>query len=162
MKISREGVDVKKASYKDLLFSTQFDTLKILKTGTLSIDLPEEVLNSGATATSTHSVSYEHNLDYIPMFLPLFGGVGYATLTRGVDDTSDFIVNDSAEWEIPPGSYSPSEYNEVATIYVTTTEIVLQIYRYNTLPVNQTFGEHTAEAYYTLFYNNMSNEMDLL
>jgi len=162
IKISKDGIDARKADPRDLVFSTQYDTMKVNTTGTLSIALPQETLNLAGTVTSEHTTSYTHDLGYIPMFLPLFGGVGYATVTRDVDSTETFVINDSEEWEIPPGSYSPNDYGEVATIFVTSSVITLKIYRYNFLPFDQVFGAHTAEAYYTIFHNKMSEEFNLL
>lgn len=155
LKISKTGYDVNTALPKNLALSSQFDTLKVVRSGTLTINLPSETIVSNTTVRTT---SYSHNLGYIPLFIPLIKRVIYAgDLATG----GSYTVNDIAEIDIPPGPYGPSIGGELIDLYVTSTSLTLSITRYSPLG-SQIYGARTATLYYTLFHNQVDSAFNLL
>jgi hypothetical protein len=156
IKISKPGDDVFTTPNKNLAFSGQFDTFKILHTGTLSYSLPDETLTS---TTKTYTATYTHNLGYIPFFLPQVLQV--LNLDEPNNSSTTFQVNDAAQFAIPRGGYDGSLAAELASIYVTSTTLVFEIVREETVGVAANFGPHTATVDYTLFYNRIDETFDL-
>lgn len=154
IKISKPGISVVSAEPKDLVFSTQFNTLKILRTGTLSVSLPAENVNN---TSRIRTATYTHNLGYIPMFLPMVQGI-----VSDFTSTATVIVNDAEETEIPPAPYGPGTSGETSRVYVTDTQIVLEVNRYNLLPFNEAMVAKTVTVYYTLFWDQVDNEFNVL
>lgn len=155
IKISKEGKDVNTATAKDLSFSSQYDTLKVLRTGTLTISLPSETINNNV---KTYTATYTHNLGYIPFFLPLARNV---LNQNTVGSTTAWNINDTNDVAIPAGGFSPSTEGEYARLYATSTTLVLEVKRYNSIPINVAFGAKTANVYYTLFHNRVDETVDL-
>lgn len=155
IKISQPSSNVFTAAPKDLSFSTQYDTLKIVKTGTITLSLPEEEIDADF---EIRTETYTHNLGYIPLFQPLAKNVIYP---GDLDDTDDFIINNAVEEDIPAGGYSPGTAFEVATVYATSTDLILEVNRTSAI-IPITFGARDAIVYYTLFYNKLDEEFDLL
>ena len=156
IKVSKEGASVKTGDAKDLTFTSQLDTFKILRTGSLSISLPEETFSSDNVVRTT---SYTHNLGYIPFFLPM---VSEQIYQDHWETGGDYIVNDLGEIRIPAGGYSPSMVAEISTVYSSTTALTLSINRLNALSFAATFGARKATLYYTIFSNRVNEQFNLL
>lgn len=156
IKVAKSGFDAKTAEAKNLKFDSTYDSFKVFHADQLQIVLGSETLNS---SSSTYTASFTHDLGYIPFFLPLAREVEY------LDDLAsggDYSVNDLSEVDIPYGGYSPPSTGEIALVYVTISEIILQIYRYNSFPIDQDFGVRLASVNFTLFYNQVDRSMNLL
>jgi len=157
-KISKEGYDVGSAAAKDLIMSTEYDMFKILKTGTLTIALPETTKGDGG-ATDTYTATYSHGLGYTPLFIPDVQNV----LSDVVEDiggtTDDIIINDMANDAFITASGPPTTA-EIATLHANTTQVVLTVTR--VWDYGGTFLAHNVICYYTIFYNKMSETFDLL
>ncbi len=66
IKLSQVGIDVGAATNDQLIFSTDFNSFKIVQTGTVS----QTLTNSSNTVTAgTQTVAIAHNLGYVPSFL---------------------------------------------------------------------------------------------
>jgi len=156
IKISQEGINIFDASPKDISFSSQYDSLKVLRTGTLTVELPGETLEDESVIRTD---SYTHSLGYIPFFLPLAKGVEYP---EALSATTDFIVNDTVETDIPMGAYSPNAETETARVYATSTTLVLEVNRSTMLiGIPTTYGARDVIVYYTIFYNRVDEEISL-
>lgn len=157
------GVNIASAKLNERQQDSNLGNYQILRTGTLSISLPSENINNSNTL---RTVSYQHNLGYVPLFDPCVGIVSYIDednyTTRTLTDADTFIVNDADEGTIPAGAYGPGMAGETARLYATTTAITLEINRYNMLPFDEAFGARTAEVYYTLYKGQMNKEIDFL
>ncbi len=165
IKISKKGVDVKSAGYKDLILSSQFDTFKVRRTGTLTLNLPQEIFpawEQGEDPSNneiTRYVSYTHNIGDIAFFYPLqpliVAYIGVSEVTNG----GSYNVADIEERDWFPSSHEPTE--EV-TVLQLANEIRLQVerYHYDNFPV--TFGARTVTLDYTIFHNRVDMEFNLL
>ena len=156
IRMSKTGKSVWSGVNRDMQIDTKFNMLKIKKTGTLEIDLPSETLNS---SSSNHSVTYSHNLGYIPFFTPFIAGALYPD---ALDTGGDYIVNDIGENDIPAGAYSPPSASEFTYIKADTTDLTFEVRRANITPFDQVFGARKATLYYAVFYNKMNEEYNLL
>lgn len=156
LKVSKTGVDVKTAGYKDLAYSSKFDTFKVHSSGTLELALPSETLNM---TTSIRTFKLAHGLGYTPFFLPLARNIVY---TDDLATGGNLIMNDQNDLPIPAGGYSPNTSGEVSRIYANNTEIVLEVSRYEFLGASQTFGARTYTCYYTIFYFDIEEAFNLI
>lgn len=162
IKVSKKGVDVKTAGYKDLIFSSQFDGMKIKRTGSIVLSLPSETFG-GSPAYETdrvHEASYTHNIGDIPIFLPrITGMISYI----GVDVSSgaNFVVNDLEEQDIPIYGYG-DPLLEWAEVIMKSDKLILRVRRYNQTGSNVNFSARTATLYYTIFHNQADVEFNLI
>lgn len=152
IKVSREGVPVENATVKQTAFSTEFDSLKVAYSGTLTVSLPSETI----TGTNTvRTATYGHGLGYIPIFLPL-----YSTVSIDYTDPADQIYNDIVESDLlEVGSFGSA--GEQANIYVDDTNFTLSVNRFD-IGVGTLFEAHDVTVYFTILYNELNEEMDLL
>ncbi len=155
IKVSKPGVDVKTAVNKDLLITSELDTNKIALTGSLSISLPSETLD---TENVLRNTSATHGLGYIPIFSPaILGDIYQEDLQTG----GDYTINDIGDILVPAAGYSPATQAEESNIYIDDDKIYLYINRF-VMFGSETFGARTATLYYTIFYNRVDEEFDLL
>jgi hypothetical protein len=155
IKVSKAGVDVKTATNKELLITSQFDTLKIALTGSLSISLPSETLT---TENVTRTTNVSHNLGYVPMFQPAILGVIY---TGNNATGGDYVINDYGDILTPAGAYGPATQAEESNVYIDDEKLYLYVNRFVALG-SETFGARTVTLHYTIFYNKIDETMDLL
>jgi len=166
IKVSIEGVDVKTATDKELLISSQFDTAKVKVTGTLDLELPEEDVSGGFVV---HTATVAHGFSDIPLYSPttrgnlygldeFLGGDYIAKISTG----GDYIVNDISEVRIPAAAYSSATVGEMASVFIDSTNLILQVDRFEFFGSPVTFGARKATLYYTIFYNRIDEEFDLL
>lgn len=133
MKISKPGIDVLKTNMpNDLIFSSQYNTLKYDIEGSLTV-------SSGTVAASTmvvKTVSYNHNLGYFPFH--------------------DSYVATSLIGPFQPYGYANlATVNVYITTYVTKTTLVLVLTVENNDPVNSYAGTD-AYCYFKIFKNNLN------
>lgn len=158
IKISRLGVDVKTASLKELIYSSQFDTQKIKKTGTLTLDLPAETLDLNFGSVSREA-KVPHGCNYIPLFLPRISGIAVYTDNQ-VTNGGSYTVNDLEDNDIPIYGYGGMVL-ELVDVLVDSTDLILRVTRESFAnPV--LFGQRTATFFYTIFHNKVDEEMNLL
>lgn len=156
-KISQSGQNVISAAHKDLIWSSQFDTLKVLYAGTLTVSLPDETLNN---KVKTYTATYTHSLGYIPFFLP--HAIQALNQVEPTNSSAVFNVNDANQVAIPAGGFSPALAGEMANVYATTTTLVLEITRFEYAMSPADFGPHNATLDYTLFYNKVNETFNFL
>jgi hypothetical protein len=155
IKISKEGENVFTADLKDLEFSSALDTLKIAKTGSITVALPDETVTSD---TKVYTESYTHGLGYVPFFDPPMSRIEI----DNYDTTDDHVCNDSLYFVPTLLGYGPSSEGESVKVYVSSTELTLEVTRTEVFGVGIDFGEHDIIFYYTIFYNRMDEEFNLL
>lgn len=97
LKIAKAGIDVTTATADQLLFSSAFNNLKVVNTGTLTVTIP-----GGAVNGSTHTATYAHGLGYIPAF-------------------TAYAFFNSAYYALPLNSYSWSGASFVTGAFVNVT-----------------------------------------
>jgi len=67
IKVSQSGYDVKVANKENLVFSSQYDTLKLFKSGNGSQEVPAADIDTLTSGTATVTVA--HDLGYKPVFM---------------------------------------------------------------------------------------------
>lgn len=154
--ITKTGADIATAEPKDFSISTQFDTVKILHTGELSLSLPAETLTDGA---AFYEEAYEHGLGYIPFATPITSRLFYA---EDLETGGDYIVNDLEEYDIPAVFTSFPNPAEYVTVFVDDNDLILHSGRYELLGLGQDFGARTVTLFYTLCYNEIGTAFNYL
>lgn len=156
IKISKSGYDAKTASQKDLTFDSSLDTLKISKTGSIYIDLPEEALSS---SSKTYTATYAHGLGYVPLIFPPIRDIKYpGDITTG----GDWSVNEIYYAYLPGEGTIYIILDEIATIQSSSTYITLKVTRYDSLSTGITFGERRVTYNYNIFSNSATEEYNYL
>ena len=133
---------------------SRFDTFKIFKSGTLVLSMPSETI----TSDTTHSISITHNLGYPCFYLPEIGK-NWSLQIPGLMNSS-FIVNDylgSAQVNFRTGDYVYGQDKPFLSVWVDNDKLYMSCTRnagtYNAVDIT---------LYYTLFYNDVSEDFDLL
>jgi len=129
---------------------SRFDTFKIYKTGTLELNLPAETVASGNTSSKTST--YTHNLGYPPVYLPEVGvdwniGNAYGYVAN------PFVVNDN----LGDRAFSSYPAGNILDVWVDSTNLNMRVVR-----TEGTYTALTVRMYYTIFYNDISEEFNLL
>lgn len=155
--ITKEGIDVDSASPKDYSFTTRYDSFKIYETGSITLSMPSENIAQGNETTTEETL--DHDLGYIPMFSEPATNVALDFLSA-----SDQIVNDLIRSSPPGGGYSPGATFELATVYVTDSQMILSVVRASGTPGVPTvsFTAHDVVYYYTIYWNQADEEFNLL
>jgi len=136
--IGVEGEDLGSTNVSEQRLNTKLNTLKIFKTGTLSLSLPAETLTYKADSVS-HVASVAHGLDYPPMYFPprtvSTGFVGQQSTDIYVDDTNLYFRAIRC-------SYGDDAFGSPGG--------------------DKNFSATTLDFYYTIFYNDITEEFNLL
>ncbi len=152
--ISKEKHSVT-SSPANLAIDSRFDTFKIYKTGTLSITAPSETITAGSS-DKIHTATFNHNLGYPPVYLPM-ASTGWRLDDPLVNNVS-FIVNDYIG--LPNNPYLSSDMLDV---YVDSSNLYMKLTRFSDPFNDRTFlSDITITMYYTIFYNDISEEFNLL
>jgi hypothetical protein len=163
--VAKESKDAKSGHPKDMHIDSRFDTFKIYKTGTITLNAPE-VTTSGAGVVDTRSTYFAHNLGYIPFYTPLvpynnelqfiyFNRSGPPDIPEpvNVSDLSDFALSNI---------YATSPWiSERIQVYVTSTRLYL-VFKREGYYGGETFPARTINMKYTIFYNKINETLDLL
>lgn len=128
------------------LFNSKYDATKVLRTGTLVLNMPNETLT--ADQTTEHTFGVGHKLSFIPMVFP-------ALYLERIDytDTSLEIRGAGGRQLTPKGVFSPSftVFSDL-TLSCTETQLMARVRRYSLLG-GDNFPSATITIYYTLFGN---------
>jgi len=138
-----------------LVLDSRFDTFKIYTTGTLTLEMDAETILAGGS-DKTYSTSFNHSLGYPPVYLPA-AGEGWDLGYPGVNDTS-FTVNDKL-------GYLWAGYgagNTQLDVYVDSTYLYMDYTRSANVGMDMDYSDVTVTMYYTVFYNEIGNEFNLL
>lgn len=149
-----EGQDLSETNISEQRMNSKLDTLKIFKTGLLELDLPAEVLAYKADSV-VHSTFVEHDLGYPPAYFPpatinmkTVGNLNENAGTATTGFTSDFETTD---------------------VYVDSNKLYLRCIRcsngddaFGNGGGDKNFSAKTVSLYYTLFYNDISEQFNLL
>ena len=132
IKISQPGYDVKTAPKERLVFSSQYDTLKLFKSGSGTVSVPLDV---GLFTAGTRTVEITHNLGYKPAFWVYVNNPVWANPARLSPYTTRSIGS--------PAITVPNYAIDTTKLYITF---------YNPDPDN----DHDYEYRYHIFYNELS------
>lgn len=149
-------VDVKTAFPYFNSMDSRFDSFKIFKTGTLVLNLPQETIPMNADSV-VRTVTVEHNLGYPPVFLP------EATIGWGVwgVNMSNFVINDNLGIIQAPSSIG-IDGDPFIDIFVDSEKLYLRYTRPSYSFRDEEYSAGTITMYYTIFYNEIGEEFDLL
>ena len=134
------------------------DTFKVFTNGDLTLSAPSVTKSSGQSDSIT--VSYAHNLGYVPFFTPIvpykvdLNTVGLSPIPATVD------INSLEDMNYQPGIVADS--GEVVYVYITSTSLYLKFVRTNLGLSDKTFVARTLNMNYTIFYNDISEAFNLL
>lgn len=148
-----ENVD---AHPSKLNVDSRFDTFKIYKTGTLDVNLPSETILTGNKTSRTEIVS--HNLGYPPAYLPEVGvdwdfRTSYIQISSSYTLPNPFVVNDHLGERV---WFSAAEGQHL-DVWVDSNNFNMRVTR-----LEGTYTALTVRMYYTIFYNDISEEFNLL
>lgn len=151
--------------YKHRLDS-KYDTLKVARTGTLTLNVPS--VNLSNMQEDTRTGSFTHGLGYIPFYAPFLPYLSYVDefylLNEGAADIpTTVLLNDLEAIEIPKGIAGYEyPYAEWAYIWVDDDKLNLKYFRVNFDFSAYTFPARTINLNYTIFYNRIDEEFNLL
>lgn len=141
-----------------------YDTLKVFKSGTLTITQSSESV--AASGLKEYTTTFNHNLGYIPMWSPF---IGYLTdlnqVYGGEDSTIPATVGlNNVEYTYPtPASWlTTSDFSEKVYFYMTSTGLAMKYSRVNYSGSPHTFVARTINLNYVIFYNRVDEEFNLL
>lgn len=142
---------------------TRFDTFKIFKTATLTLNAPSVTLN--AMQKDERVVSFTHGLGYAPIFTPFvpyqsdlptiyFSNTGTPTTPTNVN------VSNLSDYTLSNHIGTGNSYSEIVKVWVDDQKIYLGFERESfygplTLPVRNIIMKST------IFYNPIDEEFDL-
>lgn len=160
-KASGNGVVVNKGTdmaIDDLSVFSKFDTFKVCKTGTLTIEASAETLGfpdyDPESVTYSNTISYD--LGYVPIYFP------WVTMMGVENIAGSFNVNDELG-EQQNWSGSGGNVGELLIIYPTTTGITMWLDRWNYLEGEPTeFPARTITMYVTILYNKQGESFNAL
>ncbi len=135
--------DVLRVHPSNNIVDSRLDTLKIFRTGTLTLSVPSDASVSGEKQYSTY---IKHNLGYAPIYMPE-ASVGWV-LSSSIP--ANFVVNDYMGF-----SQGPTSRPGVLDVYTDSTKLYLRYRRF------AAEGARTITMYYTIFYNQIGEELDL-
>lgn len=133
---------------------SRFNTFKVAKTGTLTLTMPSGTLGSD----TTYSSDVVHGLEYPCFYLPEIG-YNWSLQIPGLYNSS-FVVNDyigSAMINFRTGDYQWGSGAPYLSVWVDSSKLYMTCFR----PA-ATYNGVTITLYYTLFYNDLSEDYDLL
>lgn len=128
---------------------SRFDTFKIAKTGTLVMNVPAETIIAGS-GDSIYTEVVEHKLGYPPVYLPE-AGIGMR-----LDLTESFIVNDIL------GLGNSYDSDPILDVYVNSDNLIMRYRRQDYIYMDTEYNALTITLYYTIFYNEIGEEFNLL
>jgi hypothetical protein len=164
LKISKEGEDVKTCADKDLILSSEFDTLKIGFSGRLTLNYPDWEYNYiDEPVRKVDTMSFSHNLGYIPYYTPRCVA---EQLSSGAEMGSETDYINEIVQSGPFTNYSPPLWERaLIDVYATTTKLYIRTSReinYATGPRSGTWEGGTVYMDYAIFRNSLSEEFNLL
>lgn len=146
--MTKKGFDINYATPKDFAFNADYMTMKMALSGTLQINLPAEtIVAGGGIVNKDYTDSVSHGLYRVPIVLPYL-----STMYLDTNTPTDIILNEYRQ--------QTSSTLEFATIRITNSQLTLFVRR-TAIIVNKTFTAHKVTLYYTLFWNDITGELDL-
>lgn len=138
IKIGVEGQGLSNTNLSEQRMNTKLDTLKIAKTGTLTLSLPAETLAYKADSKS-YVASVAHGLNYPPMYFPP------STVSTG------FVAQESTD-----------VYVDSTNLYYRVIRCSLGDDAFENPGGSRVFSAETRTFDYTIFYNDITEEFNLL
>jgi hypothetical protein len=160
LKVAPEGRDVKALEAYRQNLDGRFDTLKIFKTGELTLSLPEETIPYMGDCV-VRTATFNHGLGYPPMYFPP------ATVNMNLSTWGNTHgnINERYPLAVPGFGYDFSTVD----VYVDSNNLYIRSIRASNGP--DAFGSETGprthpaltlSLHYTLFYNEIGSDFDLL
>jgi len=156
LKVAPEGRDVKALEAYRQNLDGRFDTLKIFKTGELTLSLPEETIPYMGDCV-VRTATFNHGLGYPPMYFPP------ATVNMNLSTWGN--THGNITLAVPGFGYDFSTVD----VYVDSNNLYIRSIRASNGP--DAFGSETGprthpaltlSLHYTLFYNEIGSDFDLL
>ena len=138
IKIGVEGEDLGETNLSEQRMNTKLDTLKIFKTGTLTLSLPTETLTYKSDSV-VHTATVAHGLDYPPMYFPP------RTVSTGFK-----------------GQESTDVYVDDTNLYLRVIRCSVGDDSFGMPGGDSNFTSETVSLDYTIFYNDITEEFNLL
>lgn len=150
VQVAKKGKDIRTATPFDFVVNSNTPTMKIAYSGTLEVDMPNEIIND---SVESRTAQFNHDFGGAVMFVPMItGGVFLGDLAND----GDYLVNDLVSINIPPAGYGPGTAGEWIFLKSSETAFILEVRRYNFIPFDQSFGARTATLNFTLLYNRIN------
>ena len=160
LKVAPEGRDVKALEAYRQNLDGRFDTLKIFKTGELTLSLPEETIPYMGDCV-VRTATFNHGLGYPPMYFPP------ATVNMNLSTWGNTHgnINERYPLAVPGFGYDFLTVD----VYVDSNNLYIRSIRASNGP--DAFGSETGprthpaltlSLHYTLFYNEIGSDFDLL
>lgn len=159
-RVASEGKDINTSKAYEQNLDRRFDTLKIYKTGELTLSLPEETIPYMGDCI-VRTATFNHGLGYPPMYFPP-ATVNMSLSTRG---STNGDINGFYSSAVSGFGYDFSTVD----VYVDSNNLYIRSIRASNGP--DAFGSETGprthpaltlSLHYTLFYNEIGSDFDLL
>lgn len=154
IRVAAEGKDIKSSRIYEQILDGRLDTLKIYKTGELTLPLPEETIPYMGDCV-VRTATFNHGLGYPPMYFPP------ATVNMSIGDN----INKYYPAAVPGFGYDFSTVD----VYVDSNNLYIRSIRASNGPSAlgtetgpRTHLAMTLSLHYTLFYNEIGKDFDLL
>ena len=161
MRVSAEGMDIEGTRVYGQNLDGRLDTLKIYKTGELTLSLPEETIPYMGDCV-VRTATFNHGLGYPPMYFPP------ATVNMSFSNWKNdkqYNINQHYPLAVSGFGYDFSTVD----VYVDSNNLYIRSIRATNGP--DAFGSETGprthpaltlSLHYTLFYNEIGSDFDLL
>lgn len=136
--IGTNGKGLEKTSISDQRLNSKLDTLKIFKTGTLTLSLPGETISYKGDSVA-HVAELTHGLGYPPMYFP---PTAVSSGFVGGESTDVYVDSNKLYYRVIRCSYGDSAFGDPGG--------------------DRTYSASTRTFDYTIFYNDITEEFNLL
>jgi hypothetical protein len=161
--IAKEGEDAQ-GHPKDMNIDSRFDTFKVYRTGTLTLNATAVTIPTAGTY-NTQSTYYTHGLGYVPFFTPLVpyqSELNYVFFNRGgYTIPSTINVSELSDFRLSYITGAGTSTQEQVRVYITSSRLYL-VFRRSSAWDDEGFPARTINLNYTIFYNRVDEEFDLL
>lgn len=159
VRIAKDNSNALIAPPTDLLFSSEFDTMKIKLALPITFNVPANTVLA-TDPVEVQSQGYNHGLGYVPFITPELGGIENPDPFGG----DPFDMNDNLVRVPLGGPYGPPIAGaEYCSVFATSTQIVLEVIQLgDTLfeTDDVVFPAHIVTANVILYYNRVDEVVD--
>lgn len=157
IRVSKDGYSTDTDHPRRMRLDSLWNTPRIIKSGQLSITAPEDLNSYG----SYHEVTYTHNLNYIPFFLPRIPSlVNLSTIYNGFANIPS-TVNLNVLTDATIANDDDIQSTEIIYVQADITELKISWWRENVWYPGD-FPERTIILDYLLFELPLDEEFNLL
>jgi hypothetical protein len=136
LKVSQTGNDVYSAADDDLIFNSDQNMFKIVKTGTLTVPQVNPML-----AGERYTASEAHGLSYVPAFMGFVTPIALVTTWEGAASTSKFSLP-----YFPP-FFGTNGFSIYARLRTDTTSVYADVFNNNSTNITGLSGDWIFKYY---------------